>query len=51
MYKIENAVKAIQSNQQIRLRVHYTGKLPNGKVVDSSVERGQPVEFPTQSSN
>ena len=25
--------------------MHYTGKLPNGKVFDSSVERGQPVEF------
>lgn len=27
------------------VKVHYTGKLPNGKVFDSSVERGQPVEF------
>lgn len=28
-----------------RVRVHYTGKLINGKVFDSSVERGQPLEF------
>ena len=28
------------------VKVHYTGKLPNGDVFDSSVERGQPVEFP-----
>ena len=25
--------------------MHYTGKLPNGTVFDSSVERGQPAEF------
>lgn len=27
------------------VRVHYTGKLMNGEVFDSSVERGQPAEF------
>lgn len=27
------------------VRVHYTGKLLNGEVFDSSVERGQPAEF------
>ncbi|OOF86765.1 FKBP-type peptidyl-prolyl cis-trans isomerase [Rodentibacter ratti] len=27
------------------VKVHYTGKLPNGEVFDSSVERGQPAEF------
>ena len=26
--------------------VHYTGKLTNGTVFDSSVERGEPISFP-----
>lgn len=29
-----------------RVKVHYTGKLTDGTVFDSSVARGQPAEFP-----
>ncbi|MBC9130001.1 FKBP-type peptidyl-prolyl cis-trans isomerase [Frischella sp. Ac13] len=29
-----------------RVRVHYTGQLIDGTIFDSSVERGQPAEFP-----
>lgn len=32
--------------RQDRVRVHYTGRLIDGTVFDSSVQRGQPAEFP-----
>ena len=28
------------------VKVHYEGKLPNGRIFDSSIARGEPVEFP-----
>lgn len=45
LYKIENAGKGEAIKATDTVKVHYTGKLPNGKVFDSSMERGQPVEF------
>ena len=29
-----------------RVQVHYTGRLPDGRVFDSSIERGRPSSFP-----
>ncbi len=34
-----------QVKQNDTVKVHYTGKLKDGQVFDSSVERGEPVEF------
>lgn len=34
-----------QVKQNDTVKVHYTGKLKDGQVFDSSVERGEPIEF------
>ncbi len=45
-YKVLASGKGKTPTATSKVRVHYTGKLVNGKVFDSSVERGQPAEFP-----
>ncbi len=35
-----------QPTREQKVRVHYTGRLRDGSVFDSSVQRGQPAEFP-----
>jgi len=44
-YRILEAGKGKKAHQGDLVQVHYTGKLMNDSVFDSSVERGQPIEF------
>lgn len=44
-YKIEKKGNGKKPSANSKVKVHYTGKLLDGKVFDSSVERGQPAEF------
>lgn len=45
-YKITQQGQGKQPSATSMVTVHYTGKLLDGKVFDSSVERGEPVDFP-----
>lgn len=45
LYRIEKAGEGAAIKAADVVKVHYTGKLVNGEVFDSSVERGQPAEF------
>ncbi len=44
-YKVLASGKGASPSAVDTVRVHYTGKLTNGQVFDSSVQRGQPAEF------
>jgi len=44
-YKVINAGSGISPMATDEVRVHYTGKLIDGTVFDSSVERGEPINF------
>lgn len=46
VYKQLSAGKGASPKPTDVVRVHYHGTLPDGKVFDSSVQRGQPAEFP-----
>ena len=45
-YRINKQGNGKRPNANSVVRIHYTGSLINGKVFDSSVERGQPIESP-----
>jgi FKBP-type peptidyl-prolyl cis-trans isomerase len=45
-YEIIEAGTDPKPTAESTVKVHYTGKLVDGTVFDSSVERGEPVEFP-----
>jgi FKBP-type peptidyl-prolyl cis-trans isomerase FklB len=44
-YSVEKEGTGAKPTANDKVKVHYTGKLIDGKVFDSSVERGQPAEF------
>ncbi|MGL4292666.1 MAG: FKBP-type peptidyl-prolyl cis-trans isomerase [Bacteroidales bacterium] len=44
-YKIDSVGTGAVPTAEDQVTVHYTGKLLNGEVFDSSVERGQPATF------
>jgi len=44
-YKVITEGNGKKPTETSTVKVHYTGKLINGTVFDSSVEKGQPVEF------
>lgn len=45
-YEVIEEGKGKQPNDSSTVKVHYTGTLIDGTVFDSSVERGEPIEFP-----
>ena len=45
VYRIEQTGKGTSPKATDIVKVHYTGKLTNGEIFDSSVARGQPAEF------
>ncbi len=45
-YSVEKEGTGAKPTATDRVKVHYTGRLLDGKVFDSSVERGEPAEFP-----
>ena len=44
-YSIEKEGTGAKPTATDRVKVHYTGRLLDGKVFDSSIKRGQPAEF------
>jgi len=46
LYSVIKPGKGASPKAVDTVKVHYVGTLPNGTVFDSSVERGEPAEFP-----
>ena len=46
MYVIEKEGAGNNPIATSTVKVHYEGKFTDGKIFDSSIQRGQPIEFP-----
>jgi peptidylprolyl isomerase len=46
LYKVLTEGSGPSPQRTDKVRVHYTGKFIDGKVFDSSVQRGDPIDFP-----
>lgn len=44
-YRDKEVGKGAKPAQGQKIKVHYTGRLVNGTVFDSSISRGEPIEF------
>lgn len=47
-YRVLEEGDGAQPGERDEVRVHYEGSLVDGTVFDSSIERGEPAEFPVQ---
>jgi FKBP-type peptidyl-prolyl cis-trans isomerase len=45
-FDLEEGTGAMPASPQTTVRVHYTGYLTDGTKFDSSVDRGEPIDFP-----
>jgi peptidylprolyl isomerase len=45
-YEVKKNSSTVKAENGKTVKVHYTGYLADGKIFDSSVERGEPIEFP-----
>lgn len=43
---VEKSTNATKAENGRTVKVHYTGYFDDGKIFDSSIERGEPIEFP-----
>jgi len=48
---VQKNAKGVKAEAGKTVKVHYTGYLMDGKKFDSSVERGEPIEFPLGQGN